>query len=158
MWLLSPAALQLFVLQAGVIPFRQNSGDMQLCVSFKPRSGTWKVPKGCVEFGDSPSQTALNEALEEAGLHGHLIGGPIGTYSYKKRGSIYQVVMYLMQVTTQDDYWKKKSSRERHWLSPQTALLYLSEHPASPLLEQALGTLTKGNIDLKAVVPDSRLG
>jgi 8-oxo-dGTP pyrophosphatase MutT (NUDIX family) len=115
---------------------------VQVCLSFKPSSGSWKIPKGCVEFGDSLPQTALNEALEEAGIHGHLIGDPIGSYIYTKRGSTYQVVMYLMQVTAQESYWKKKASRERHWLSPRTALYYLRKHPAYPLFERALEALT----------------
>jgi 8-oxo-dGTP pyrophosphatase MutT (NUDIX family) len=133
--------MQWCVLQAGIIAFRRNSTDVQLCVSYKPRSGSWKIQKGCVESGDTLSQTALNEALEEAGIHGHLVGDSIGTYNYTKRGNNYLVVMYMMHVTAEDDNWEEKVSRERHWLSPRAALHYLSEHPAYPLVERAIEVL-----------------
>lgn len=123
--------------QAGVIAFLRNSSTVQLCVSFKPRKGSWKIPKGTVESGDTLPQTALNEALEEAGIYGQLVGDPIGTYDYKKRGNIYRVVIYLMQVTGKDDDWEEKAIRERHWLSPKTALHCLRGHPVYPLVERA---------------------
>lgn len=134
--------------QAGAIPFRHAENRLQLCIWHKPRSGSWGIPKGLVDPGDTLPQTALNEAHEEVGLHGHLVGEPIGTYTYFKWGCELTVAVYLMQVTTQDDDWAENGFRERHWLTPAAAQERLREHPVDPLLRHAIELL-------EAFSPDS---
>jgi 8-oxo-dGTP pyrophosphatase MutT (NUDIX family) len=34
--------------------------------------GTWALPKGLIDAGERPDQTALREGFEETGLHGRL--------------------------------------------------------------------------------------
>ncbi len=36
------------------------------------REGTWALPKGLVDAGESPAETALREGFEETGVHGRL--------------------------------------------------------------------------------------
>jgi 8-oxo-dGTP pyrophosphatase MutT (NUDIX family) len=36
-------------------------------------AGTWALPKGNVDPGESPEQTAVREAFEETGVHGTLV-------------------------------------------------------------------------------------
>ena len=36
------------------------------------REGTWALPKGLVDAGESPADTALREAFEETGVNGRL--------------------------------------------------------------------------------------
>jgi 8-oxo-dGTP pyrophosphatase MutT (NUDIX family) len=38
----------------------------------KPK-GTWALPKGLIDSGESPSETALREIEEETGAHGRLV-------------------------------------------------------------------------------------
>jgi 8-oxo-dGTP pyrophosphatase MutT (NUDIX family) len=51
-----------------------------------------------VDPGDTPEETALNEAWEEAGLRGRLIGDVVGTYEYEKWNTTFAVTVYLMEV------------------------------------------------------------
>jgi 8-oxo-dGTP pyrophosphatase MutT (NUDIX family) len=36
------------------------------------REGTWALPKGLVDAGESPAETALREGFEETGVHARL--------------------------------------------------------------------------------------
>lgn len=127
--------------QAAVIAFQHDADELRFCVMRKAKSGAWGIPKGFVDPGDTLPQAALNEAHEEVGLRGRLIGQPIGTYSYDKWGNTYTVAVYLMEVTNQDDHWEEESVRERHWLTPDVAMERLQEHPARQLFERAVELL-----------------
>ena len=133
--------------QAGVIAFQRSENQLRLCVWHKPESDAWGIPKGFVDPGDTLPQTALNEASEEVGLRGRLVGQPIGTYNYSKWGSEFTVAIYLMDVTNQDEDWAEKSFRERHWLSPDEAREQLREHPVQRLLEHAIELLDASKAD-----------
>ena len=82
-------------LQAGVIAFRRRATGVEVCLIRRIDGGNWGIPKGDIDPGHTPRQTALNEAWEEAGLRGRLVGGRLGSYTYKKWGSTFTVAMYL---------------------------------------------------------------
>ena len=70
--------------QAAAIPIRRRGDDLQVCLIRKRLAGSWGIPKGTVDSGETHESTALNEAWEEAGLRGRLVGDSLGTYKYKK--------------------------------------------------------------------------
>jgi 8-oxo-dGTP pyrophosphatase MutT (NUDIX family) len=37
------------------------------------REGTWALPKGLIDHGESPAETALREGFEETGVRGRLV-------------------------------------------------------------------------------------
>ena len=37
------------------------------------RAGVWALPKGLVDAGETPADTALREGFEETGVHGRLV-------------------------------------------------------------------------------------
>jgi ADP-ribose pyrophosphatase YjhB (NUDIX family) len=41
---------------------------------FEPRAGTWCLPAGFMEYGESPERCAVRELFEETGLKGRLTG------------------------------------------------------------------------------------
>jgi phosphohistidine phosphatase len=127
--------------QAAVIAFQRDANGIRFCVTRKRKSGAWGIPKGFVDPGQTLPEAALNEAEEEVGLRGRLVGEPIGTYSYDKWGNTFSVAVYLMDVTDQDDHWEEESVRERHWLTPEAAKETLREHPGYRLLERAIELL-----------------
>jgi 8-oxo-dGTP pyrophosphatase MutT (NUDIX family) len=45
------------------------------------RPGTWALPKGLVDPGEDPAETALREGFEETGVHGRL-GAKLGDVRY----------------------------------------------------------------------------
>ena len=61
--------------QVAVIPVRRvGDGVVQVCLIRRMNSAKWSIPKGYIERGDNPTQAALAEAREEAGLDGRLMG------------------------------------------------------------------------------------
>ena len=134
--------------QAGVIPFRRRSGEIQFCLVTTSGGGNWTFPKGIIDPGDTARGAALREAIEEAGLHGTLVGPRVGTFQQTKWGTEFTVEMYLMDVSQVDDTWDEQDVRQRRWCSGDAALDLLQGRPVTALLHTALGWLgtrrTKG--------------
>jgi 8-oxo-dGTP pyrophosphatase MutT (NUDIX family) len=122
--------------QAAVIPFRRRAHAAELCLIVKKASGKWGVPKGFIDPGHTGQEAALNEAWEEAGLTGRIVGDPLGTYEYHKWGSTLTVVVFAMEVLAEEDTWQEMKVRGRHWVSRRKAVTLLTEHPVLPLVER----------------------
>src|SRR5690349_16713310 len=99
--------------QAAAVPVRRIGRNLQVCIIRRKPSGSWGIPKGIVDPGATHEQTALNEAWEEAGIQGRLLGGAIGTYRYKKWKTRLTVAVYVMEVTHQEQTWDEAEFRER---------------------------------------------
>jgi 8-oxo-dGTP pyrophosphatase MutT (NUDIX family) len=124
--------------QAAAIPIRRRGDGLQICLIRKRLSGTWGIPKGTVDSGQTHETTALKEAWEEAGVRGRLIGDPLGTYKYEKYGRPLTVMVYVMEVLEHHHDWEEAGIRERKWASLEEAGLLLIEHPALAFLDRAL--------------------
>ena len=131
--------------QAGVIAVRRAGDDIEVCLIRRRESRGWGIPKGMVERGDTHEETALNEAWEEAGLKGRLIGGAIGTYEYEKWDLDLVVAVYVMDVLEQHADWEEAHFRERTWTSLKEAAAMLANHPVLPLLEHVRSRLKSLN-------------
>jgi 8-oxo-dGTP pyrophosphatase MutT (NUDIX family) len=128
--------------QAGVVAYRRaKKKGLLLCLAHKPHNGAWAILKGIIDPGETPRETALKEAWEEAGVHGKIVGEKVGTYSYRKWGRNFDVAMYLMKVTDQDDEWDEMHYRDRCWLTPDETLEALDDHPARKVFAKAIDIL-----------------
>ena len=121
--------------QAAAFPVRRTNGAVEVCLIRRKDSFTWGIPKGNIDPGNTAEETALIEALEEAGLKGRLLDRPIGTYRYEKWDVELLVVVYVMQVIEEHDDWEEDRIREREWMSFDEAASLLIDHPSSPLLK-----------------------
>jgi 8-oxo-dGTP pyrophosphatase MutT (NUDIX family) len=106
--------------QAAVVPFRVRRGGIEICV-ITSKKGNWGIPKGIIDPGETPAEAGLKEAFEEAGLHGRIIGKPVGQFEYEKWERVLPVTVYLMEVTRIDDDWQEPW-RERAWVSLDEAI------------------------------------
>jgi 8-oxo-dGTP diphosphatase len=62
------------------------------------REGTWALPKGLVDEGEKPAETAIREGFEETGLHGRL-DAKLGDvrYVYTWEGErIFKIVSFFL--------------------------------------------------------------
>jgi phosphohistidine phosphatase len=123
--------------QAAAIAVRRNGEIVEVCLIRRRGSKKWGIPKGLIDPGDTPEETALNEAWEEAGLKGRLLGDAIGAYEYEKWETNLVVAVYVMEVLKQHAEWQEAGIRERSWTSFDEAARLLTNHPVRPLLDKA---------------------
>jgi 8-oxo-dGTP pyrophosphatase MutT (NUDIX family) len=61
--------------------------------------GTWALPKGNLDPGESPAETAVREVFEETGVHGRLVEklGDV-RYTYTRRGGlrVFKIVSFFL--------------------------------------------------------------
>jgi 8-oxo-dGTP pyrophosphatase MutT (NUDIX family) len=119
--------------QAAAIPVREG----RTCMVTSRSGRRWVFPKGQIDPGHSPSETALLEAWEEAGLVGTLDPDPIGNYVYEKFDMTHHVLVYRMRVTKVHDAWPEREFREREWLTMKDALNRVEEPTLRELLIRA---------------------
>jgi phosphohistidine phosphatase len=137
-------SFEAFPEQAAAIPVRRAGRGLQVCVIRRKDASRWGIPKGLVDPGATHEETALNEAWEEAGIRGRLLGAAIGTYRYKKWGARLTVAVYVMEVLEQAPTWEEKGLRERRWVPFTEAGVLLGDHPVATLLGQAHTLVTAG--------------
>jgi 8-oxo-dGTP pyrophosphatase MutT (NUDIX family) len=128
--------------QAAAIAIRRRGGAFEVCLIRKRESKKWGIPKGMIERGDTPEEAALNEAWEEAGVKGRLLGDAVGTYEYWKWARNFLVAVFVLEVLEEHAEWPEMGIRERRWTSFGDASLLLMKHPARPLLDRARAFLT----------------
>jgi 8-oxo-dGTP pyrophosphatase MutT (NUDIX family) len=61
--------------------------------------GTWALPKGNLDPGETPAETALREALEETGVEGRLVeklGDVKYTYTRRDRVRVFKIVSFYL--------------------------------------------------------------
>ncbi|MBX7104308.1 MAG: NUDIX hydrolase [Gemmataceae bacterium] len=122
--------------QAAVIALHEG----RVCL-VRSRSGKrWVVPKGMIDPGRTPSEMAVIEAWEEAGLSGELSTECVGEFYYEKNGLTHHARVYLLIVTRVEADWPERKFRKRVWLEPGRA----AERVREPGLRQLLLELAAG--------------
>jgi ADP-ribose pyrophosphatase YjhB (NUDIX family) len=121
------------LLEAGVLAFRRNHGDLEILLVSKKRSKNWGIPKGRVEPHLSFSELASKEAFEEAGVIGFISSNSVAMFRAKKRTKnelaqqIIDVWIYLLEVTDTRRKWPEMHKRETRWVSCKEAAQHLRE-------------------------------
>lgn len=103
--------------QSGVVPYRFSSGGRLEVLLITSSSGrSWGIPKGIVEPGLTPQESAAKEALEEAGVQGQVHPELLGCYRQDKWGAQCDVDLFAMHVDSLiDDADWDEDHRHRRW-------------------------------------------
>jgi 8-oxo-dGTP pyrophosphatase MutT (NUDIX family) len=109
--------------QSGVIPYRIRNGMIEVLLVTNSGGNRWLVPKGHVDAGLTPQQSAIKEAYEEAGVLGVPHELPIGSFEFVKRARRRVVDLYPMEVATVLDAWPERSRRKRRWVRLKRAAI-----------------------------------
>ena len=107
--------------QAAVVPYRIRNERIEVALVSTSRGKGWIVPKGSVDHGERPRDTAIREAEEEAGLRGVVTRKPVGRYHHVKGNLHRQVDVYLMRVTNVLENWLEDNVRRRRWMRTSDA-------------------------------------
>ena len=104
--------------QSGVIPVLDN----KLVLITSRKSERWIIPKGYVEKGLSPADSAAKEAFEEAGIIGVVHHLEAGQYRYRKFGKSFSVQVYPLYLETMLEEWDEMHDRRRKLVTPAEAI------------------------------------
>jgi 8-oxo-dGTP pyrophosphatase MutT (NUDIX family) len=95
--------------------------------------------------GKKPADVAAQEAFEEAGLLGKVVGRkPLGNFHYPKRLTnrtiVCEVWVYLFRVERQLETWPEKSQRETKWFDAYEAADLVDESGLVAIIERFAGS------------------
>ena len=112
--------------QVAAICYRRVPSGVEFCF-IKSSSGRRIFPKGKVEEGERPWDSAAREAKEEAGVLGTVVEQPLTTFWYDrpKRGTHEMVTAYLLEVVVSEVLSEK--GRKPKWWDLDRALEKLSK-------------------------------
>ena len=122
-----------FYTQSGVIPYRMEGGVMRLLLITSRSGRRWVIPKGVIEPHLSPAVSAAKEALEEAGITGHVHPRSMGSYQRQKWGGTCTVEVFAMAVEGVLDEWEE-SYRRRQWMTVDEAAACVEERALAQLM------------------------
>ena len=112
--------------RSAVVPFRWQAGELQILLITSRRDGRWIIPKGRLEVGMSPAESAAKEAIEEAGAAGILYRNSLGTYHHPIETGNVTVEVFSLLVNVVHDHWLEELERKRAWFSLEEALQKLA--------------------------------
>lgn len=121
--------------QSSVIPYRINSGRVEILIISSSKNKHWVIPKGIADPGHTLQASARKEAWEEAGVEGEVEQEAVGSYRYRKWGATCTVTVYPMVVTRElsEDAWQERH-RGRQWVSPREAASRLKQTELGPMV------------------------
>lgn len=126
--------------QMAALCYRTGKAGTQILLITSRDTGRWIIPKGWPIDGKSSSETALQEAWEEAGVRqGIAETDAIGSYTYEKRfdngsSTTVETSVYPVAVKTLADSFPEAEERTRKWVSPKEASNLVAEPELKKLL------------------------
>ncbi|MGP2490244.1 NUDIX hydrolase [Mesorhizobium sp. PUT5] len=134
------ASLKQELRQFGALPLHfERDGTPHVYLVTSRGSGRWIIPKGNPIRGLAPHKVAAREALEEAGLVGHVLRDCIGTFVFDRRQRsdiICRVEVYPLLVERQLRRWAEAGQRSVQSCDLTTALSLVTSPGLSALIEQ----------------------
>jgi 8-oxo-dGTP pyrophosphatase MutT (NUDIX family) len=124
---------------AAAVPFRLDEHGVVEVLLVTSTAGTWIVPKGGIEQGQTPEGAALAEAWEEAGVEGCITGERLGVWHTSRKGRSVSAPVYPLLVERCAARWPEDRRRNRRWVSVRQAC----ELVESAELQAALARLAR---------------
>lgn len=112
--------------------------------------GTWALPKGLIDTGESPAETAVREGYEETGVHGRLVSKLGDTrYVYTWKGErVFKVVSFFLASANRGRIGELPAGMElevadARWLPLADARRLLAYRGEREMAEKAFAELSK---------------
>ena len=124
---------------AGGIVARLVNGEREyLIVSSRRNPGHWVFPKGHIDPGEEPEETALRELREEAGARADIVA-PVGENEFELPTERARVLYFAMRYRASCE---PDEQREIRWCRYEDAIALLSFENDRELLRSARAVLS----------------
>jgi 8-oxo-dGTP pyrophosphatase MutT (NUDIX family) len=127
--------------QIAALPWRRKKDRIEILLITSRETKRWVIPKGWPMDHLLDYNAARQEALEEAGVKGHVQRDPIGFYDYDKRlkdGTVQpcRVCVFALEVNTKHSQWREREQRKREWFTSKEAILKIGEPGLQSIISQ----------------------
>lgn len=122
------------IVAAGGIVLREG----QVLLVHRPRYGDWSFPKGKLDDGESPLETALREVREETGWTCQAVQF-LGAFGYEVKGTPKVVLYWEMEPLQEGKIEDTREVSELRWIPVSQAPSLLSYPLEKELLARASG-------------------
>ncbi|MDA0661534.1 MAG: NUDIX hydrolase [Proteobacteria bacterium] len=134
--------------QSAVIAYQRRWFRLRVLLVTSLNTQRWVLPKGHINTGLTPQESAAQEAYEEAGVEGIVASESIGAYHYLKAehkgGGGRRVDVFPMAVSRVLSDWPEMDLRRRKWMFVADAIDAVDEAELKQLLE-AFGRAMSGD-------------
>ncbi|MDI6689547.1 MAG: NUDIX hydrolase [Actinomycetota bacterium] len=133
---------------SGGVIFRRVNKEIQVALARRGEGKIWCLPKGLIEKGENPEETAVREVEEETGLRGEIVDkiGQIDYWFYwKPEDTRYHkfVHFYLIEYRSGDVQNHDYEVEEVKWFPIDMAIDLLSYKTEIQIVKKAKEMLSK---------------
>ncbi|MEL6564346.1 MAG: NUDIX hydrolase [Pseudomonadota bacterium] len=125
--------------QFAALCYRVKGDKVQVLLVTSRGTGRWILPKGWPINNKTPSESAAQEAWEEAGVIGRPDPRPLGLFSYVKTtgaeaGWPCVAMVYAVRVKSLESDFPEAGQRKRKWVSRKKAAAMVGEPELARIL------------------------
>jgi len=130
---------------AGGVVVKGSGPDLRVAL-MRSGHGTWVLPKGRIEEGETPAEAALREVGEEIGLPGATLIGEVGQteHEYDRAGKRHrkQVDWFLLRADPEAELFPNpdENALDCGWFTGEQALSLLSHPDQRRIVRRALAS------------------
>jgi len=125
-----------YTVQSGVIPYLIENEKIKIIIITNRNKKKWILPKGFIDKGLTPSESAQKEALEEAGITGTISENAVGCYEYSRNTQNYKVYLYPMKIESIQNDWPEFLERERAIIDIEQIKDYIRDEGIRGLIDR----------------------
>jgi 8-oxo-dGTP pyrophosphatase MutT (NUDIX family) len=123
-------------IQASILPYRWGAAGLEVLLITSKSHRHWIFPKGNIKFDRSIRESAIEEALEEAGIEGVTTRVSVTKSRYIRFGVEHIVETFAMEVKKEHLDWPEKFARDRKWVTLEEAATIVEyEHLKQTIVE-----------------------